>query len=335
MNIVGGCCGTTPAHIAAIAEAVRGGRPCGAPARVRHHPALRARAVRDHRRHRLRDDWRADQRHRLGQVPAAHRGRRLPGGGERRPRPGAQRRQPARREHGRGPARERAGDDHVPEPGRDRARGRPHPGDGRQLQVDRARGRAEVRPGQGRRQLDQPEGRRGGLPRPRRQDQGLRRRRGGDGVRRARTGGHHRTEGGDLRPRLRLAHAAGRIRAGRHHLRPERARRGDRDRRAQRVREVLHRGAAADQGALPRCPHQRRHLQPVVRLPRQRGGAPGHARRVPLPRDPGRARHGHRQRRPARRVRGHQPGAEGTGRGRPVRPAGGRHRPARQPTPSG
>ena len=27
VNIVGGCCGTTPAHIAAIAEAARQGRP--------------------------------------------------------------------------------------------------------------------------------------------------------------------------------------------------------------------------------------------------------------------------------------------------------------------
>ena len=60
-------------------------------------------------------------------------------------------------------------------------------------------------------------------------------------------------------------------------------------RRAQRVREGLHRGAAPDQGALPGRPHQRRHLQPVVRLPRQRDRAPGHARRVPVPRDPGRA----------------------------------------------
>ncbi len=101
----------------------------------------------------------------------------------------------------------------------------------------RARGRPQVRPGQGRRQLDQPEGRRRGLSRPRRQDQELRRQRGGDGVRRARTGGYHRTEGGDLRTRLRLADAAGRVRAGRHHLRPERPRRGDRHRRAQRVRE--------------------------------------------------------------------------------------------------
>ena len=56
------------------------------------------------------------------------------------------------------------------------------------------------------------------------------------------------------------------------------------------------------------CPgvqDQRRHQQPVVLVPRQRGGARGDPRRVPLPRDQGRPRHGHRQRRPAGRLRGH------------------------------
>ena len=45
--------------------------------------------------------------------------------------------------------------------------------------------------------------------------------------------------------------------AGGHHLRPERARRRDRDRGAQRLREGVHRGAAADQGALPGRAHRR------------------------------------------------------------------------------
>ncbi len=169
VNIVGGCCGTTPAHIATIAEAVRPIRRRSVQAAERpRDAAVRAGAVRDHRRHRVRDDRRADQRHRLGQVPPAHRGRRLPGRRERRARPGARRRQRARREHGRGPARRRAGHDHVPEPDRDRARGRPHPGDDRQLAVERAGSRAEMRAGQGRGQLDQPQGGRGGLPRARR-----------------------------------------------------------------------------------------------------------------------------------------------------------------------
>ena len=43
----------------------------------------------------------------------------------------------------------------------------------------------------------------------------------------------------------------------------------------------------------------------------------------------GRARHGHRQRRPARRLRGHPARPARARRGRPLRPPTGRHRPAR------
>ena len=150
---------------------------------------------------------------------------------------------------------------------------------------------------------------------------GARRRRGGDGVRRAGPGGHHRAQGGDLRPGLRPAHPAGRVRRRGHHLRPQRARGRHRHRRAQRLREGVHRRAAADQAALPGRPDQRRHLQPVVLVPRERCGARGHALGVPLPRGPGRAGHGHRQRRPARGLPGHSGRPAGTGRGRAVRPA--------------
>ena len=68
----------------------------------------------------------------------------------------------------------------------------------RQLEVVGARGGPEVRAGQGDRQLDQPQGRRGGLPRARPARPALRRRRRRDGVRRDRAGGHHRAEGRDL-----------------------------------------------------------------------------------------------------------------------------------------
>ena len=54
---------------------------------------------------------------------------------------------------------------------------------------------------------------------------------------------------------------------------------------------------AADQGALPGGQDQRRREQPVVLVPRQRRGARGDAQRLPLPRDPRRHGHGHRQRR--------------------------------------
>ena len=50
-------------------------------------------------------------------------------------------------------------------------------------------------------------------------------------------------------------------------------------------------------------PHLRRRLEPLLLVPRQRAGARGDARGLPLPRDPGRHGHGHRQRRPARGLR--------------------------------
>ena len=164
---------TSSAAAAARARSTsrRSRAPSTAPARAtvpspRAAPALqRPRAVRDRRRHGLRDDRRADERHRLGPLPQADRGGRLHGRRRGRARAGARRREPARREHGRRPARVGAGDDDVPERDRDRAGGRADPDHGRQLAVLGARGRAEVRPGQGRRQLDQPQGGRGGVPR--------------------------------------------------------------------------------------------------------------------------------------------------------------------------
>ena len=184
VNVVGGCCGRRPRTSRGSRRRSRRRAPGGGHAGARD-PVQRPGAVRDRRRHRVRDDRRADQRHRFGEVPPPHRGRRLPGRGRRRPGAGPRRGQPARRQHGRRPARQRAGDDHVPEPDRDRARGRPHPDHDRQLQVDRARGRPEVRAGQGRLQLDQPEGGRGAVPGPGPADPGLRRRRRRDGLRRA------------------------------------------------------------------------------------------------------------------------------------------------------
>ena len=159
--------------------------------------------------------------------------------------------------------------------------------------------------GKAHRQLDQPEGGRGRLPGQGAPGAPLRRGDGRDGVRRAGAGRHHRAEGRDLPARLSPAHRAGRRRPDRHHLRPQRAGDCHRARGAQRLRQELHRGRARDQGGLPGREDQRRHQQPVVLVPRQRGRARGDALRLPVPRHQGRARHGHRQRRPADRVRGH------------------------------
>ncbi len=280
-------------------------------------------AVRDRRRHGLRDDRRAHERHGLRPLPQADRGGRLHGRRRGRGRAGARRGQPARREHGRRPARVGAGDDDVPERDRDRAGGGADPDHGRQLAALSAGGRAQVRPGQGRGQLDQPQGGRGGVPRPGRDGPPLRRRRDRDGLRRARPGRHGRAEGRDLRPRVRPAHGEGRVRAGGHRLRPQRARRRHGHRGAQRVRQGVHPEPAADQGALPGRAHERRDLQPLLRVPRQRRRARGDALVVPVPRDQGGPGHGHRQRRPARRLRGHPTRPARAGRGRDLQPSPG------------
>ena len=96
----------------------------------------------------------------------------------------------------------------------------------------------------------------------------LRRGGGRDGVRRGGPGRDRRAQGRDLRARLPAAARRG-VRAGGHRLRPERARGRDRDRGAQRLREGVHRVAAADQGALPR----RAHLAAASRTSRSRSAA--------------------------------------------------------------
>ena len=264
VNIVGGCCGTTPDHIAAIAAAVASLPPRPESHRIpnpgsripdpdRLHPALRARDADDPPREQLPDDRRADQRHRVEAIRAAGHRRRLRRGGARGARPGARRREHPRRQHGRRDARFGSGDDDVPQLHRHRARDRARADHGRQLEVDRARGRPEVRPGQGRRQLDQPEGRRRGLPAEGADRAPLRRRGRRHGVRRAGPGGHGGPQGRDLPARVHAAHRAGGLRSARHHLRSQHPRDCHRPRRAQRVRDQLHRGDPDHQGDAARA----------------------------------------------------------------------------------
>ena len=122
----------------------------------------------------------------------------------------------------------------------------------------------------------------------------------------------------------------GRLPAGGHRLRPERARRRHRDGGARRLRPCLHREPAGDQGALPGRAHLRRHLEPQLLVPRQRPRPRGDARGVPLPRDQGGARHGDRQRRPVRRLRGHRARVARARRGRDLQPAARRDRATRR-----
>ncbi len=73
--------------------------------------------------------------------------------------------------------------------------------------------------------------------------------------------------------------------------------------------------------ALPVREGLRRDLERLVLVPREQHGPRGDARGVPLPRDPRRPRHGDRQRRPARGLRGRPEGPPCARRGRPPEPA--------------
>ena len=103
----------------------------------------------------------------------------------------------------------------------------------------------------------------------------------------------------DLRAGLPDPRRRGRVPGRGHHLRPERLRRRDRHRGARVVRPRLHRGHPLDQGEPARREGLRRHLQRELLVPRQQPGPRGDPRGLPLPRDRGRPRHGHRQRRRA------------------------------------
>ncbi len=118
-----------------------------------------------------------------------------------------------------------------------------------------------------------------------------------DGVRRAGPGRHVPAQDRDLQARLRSAHAARGLPAGRHHFRPEYIRHRDRDRGAQQLRRRFHRGDALDTAESAARQGERRRIERELFLPRQRPGARGDPHGVPVPRDQGRHDHGHRQRR--------------------------------------
>ena len=112
---------------------------------------------------------------------------------------------------------------------------------------------------------------------------------------------------------------------------PEHLRGRDRHRGAQQLRRRLHRGDAADHRDAAARARLGRGLEPLVLVPRQRAGARGDARGLPLPRDPRRHGHGHRQRRPARGLRHDRARAARGLRGRGPEPPPGRDRAAARP----
>ncbi len=113
LNVVGGCCGTTPEHIRLIAETVRDLPPRVRPQHEMAHvaQAFRARTASHNERHGLRRRGRADQHHRLAKIFETHPWRRFRwrrrGGAP----AGQRRRQHSRRQHGRRNDRFRSGHD--------------------------------------------------------------------------------------------------------------------------------------------------------------------------------------------------------------------------------
>jgi len=77
INIAGGCCGTTPGHIRAIAEAVKNVPPRKVPIDRTQDPLVRAGAVEHRRRFAVRQRRRAYQRHRFASLCQADSRRQL------------------------------------------------------------------------------------------------------------------------------------------------------------------------------------------------------------------------------------------------------------------
>ena len=134
VNIVGGCCGTTPDHIAAIAKAVEGLPPRR---RVQTSDLTRLNAFTQFaglEALTIRPDSNFQMIGERTNVTGSARFARLIRAGDyaaatqRGARAGARRREPHRRQHGRGHARFRAGDDDVPQLHRDGAGNRARAG---------------------------------------------------------------------------------------------------------------------------------------------------------------------------------------------------------------
>ena len=116
---------------------------------------------------RLHHDRRAHERRRLAEVREADQGGQIRGSRRRRAPAGRERRQRHRHLHGRGDDRRRRGDDALPATARQRAGGREGAVHGGLLEVGGHRGRPEMPAGQGHRELDLAQGRRGEVPRAR------------------------------------------------------------------------------------------------------------------------------------------------------------------------
>ena len=329
VNIVGGCCGTTPEHIRAIAEAVRGKAPRAMP---EIEPLLRLSGLEPFT---LAPEIPFVNVGERTNVTGSAKFRKLVTAGDYTAALAIARDQV---ENGaqiidvnmdEGLLDSAAGDGDLPQSDRGRARHRARAGDGRLLEVLGDRGRPEMRPGQAGGELDLDEGGRGGIHRARQDRAPLRRRGGGDGVRRAGPGRHVRAQDRDLQARLRhpgRTRSASRPRTSSSIRTSSRSRPGSRSTTAMASPSSRRRGWIRAEPAA--CPRLRRRLEPVVRVPRQRAGARGDALGVPLSRDQGRHGHGHRQCRPDGGVRRSRAGIARGLRGRGAQPPAGRVRAA-------
>ena len=206
-------------HQAARSARAAGSLPPVGPRAPHHHPRIH-----------VRERGGAYQRHRLGQVQAADQGGALRRGAGCRQAAGGERCPDHRHQHGRGDAGRRGGHGALLEPDCRRAGHRPGAGDDRLLQVGGAGGRPQVRAGQAGGQLHLHEGG-GGEVHPAGQIAApLRRCRHRDGVRRGGPGRYPRSQVRDLPARLPHSGGPGGLPAGRHHLRSQHLRGGDRHR---------------------------------------------------------------------------------------------------------
>ncbi len=158
LNIIGGCCGTSPEHIRAIAEAVAGLPPRRAPALP-----VECRLSGLEPLHIGEQSLFVNVGERANVTGSAVFKRLVMAGRLRRsagclPSAGRERRPDHRHQHGRGHARRQTGHGHLPEADRQRTGHLQGAGDARLLQVGDHRGRTQVRAGQGRGQLDLAEG---------------------------------------------------------------------------------------------------------------------------------------------------------------------------------
>ena len=245
VNVVGGCCGTTPDHIAAIAKAVAGKKPRAIPEVPKQ---LRLSGLEAFT---LTPEIPFVNVGERTNVTGSAKFRKLITAGDYAAALAIAREQV---ENGaqvidvnmdEGLLDSGSGDGDLPQFDRRRAGHRARAGDGRFIEILGDRGRAQMPAGQAGGEFDFDEGRRGGFYRTRQDRAALWRRRRRHGLRRKGPGRHLRAQDRNLQTRLRHSYPTGRLPARGHHLRSQHLRRCHRHGGAQQLRRRFHRGGAS------------------------------------------------------------------------------------------